>query len=141
MESSGNKLIIAGYSEYPGPRYCVQGDNSGEDFYHSILNDAFYLAVTKQEKLTVDLDGTAGYASSFLDEAFGNLSYDYSSETVKKYLVIISNQEPDWKDTIMNHIIPDWEQRRTKGNKPKKTHNHAEWYRLENGTLTKKIWS
>lgn len=112
MESSEYKLIIAEYSEYPGPRYCVQGDNSGEDFYHTKLNPAFYEALTTKKILVVDLDGTVGYASSFLDEAFGNLAYDFSSETVIKNLKIISNQEPDWKEMILDNIIPDWEKRR-----------------------------
>ena len=91
-------------------------------------------------KLTIELDGTAGFASSFLDEAFGNLVFDFSSDTVKSNIIIISNQEPDWKEMIMNNIIPDWESRRKKKETPKKTQEHNEWYRLENGTLIKKVW-
>jgi len=140
MEPNKYKLIIADYSEYPGPRYCIQGDHSGEDFYHTRLNGEFFIALENHMKLTIELDGTAGFASSFLDEAFGNLVFDFSSDTVKSNIIIISNQEPDWKEMIMNNIIPDWESRRKKKETPKKTQEHNEWYRLENGTLIKKVW-
>src|ERR1035437_3405231 len=121
MESIEYKLIISEYTEYPGPRYCIQGNHSGEDFYHTKLNEAFFEAIKNKESLTVDLDGTAGYASSFLDEAFGNLAFDFSSDKVLSNLIIISNQEPDWKAMIMDNIIPDWENRRVNNDKPKKT--------------------
>lgn len=140
MESNKHKLIIADYSEYPGPRYCNQGEHSGEDFYHSQLNAAFHNALENKMKLTVDLDGAAGYASSFLDEAFGNLVFDFSSDTVKSNIIIVSNQEPDWKEMIMNNIIPDWESRRMKNEPPQKTQKHDAWYRFVDETLTQKIW-
>lgn len=38
---------------------------------------------SKDLMLLVDLDGTSGYPSSFLDEAFGELVYDFSLEEVK----------------------------------------------------------
>src|SRR5690606_36087113 len=117
------------YTEYPGPRYCNQGDYSGEDFYHVILNPKFAEAFEESKKLVVDLDSTAGYASSFLDEAFGNLVYDFRLENVTKFLEIISKQEPDWKDMIINEVFNDWESRRISDKSPRKTVRHEEWYR------------
>jgi hypothetical protein len=140
MESTKFKLIITEYTEYPGPRYCNQGEHSGEDFYHQKLNSTFYQAISNGNKLTIDLDGTAGYASSFLDEAFGNLVFDFSLDLVKPNLEIISTQEPDWKVMIMNNIINDWEKRRIKDEIPKKTVAHEEWYKYENGVFIKKKW-
>lgn len=140
MGTSSKKLIIAEYSEYPGPRYCNQGDCSGEDFYHNKLNPAFAEACQTNTILTVDLDGTAGYASSFLDEAFGNLIFDFTLENVKSKIHIISKQEPDWIQMIENEVFIDWETRRINNEKPKKTGKHEEWYRLENGMVNKKIW-
>lgn len=140
MESNKHKLIIAEYSEYPGPRYCSQGESSGEEFYHTKLNAAFVDALNNKSSLIVDLDGTAGYASSFLDEAFGNLAFDFSLGIVKPNLIIISNQEPDWKEMIMDDIIVDWEERRIKKEAPKKTKEHDEWYRFEGGEFIKNRW-
>jgi len=140
MESTEHKIVILNYTEYPGPRYCIQGDHSGEDFYHDILNEAFENAVSKGFKLIIDLDGTAGYASSFLDEAFGNLVYDFSFTVVEPNIVIISNQEPDWIDMIKTKVLIDWERRRISNDPPTKTASHHEWYRKINQDYVKKVW-
>jgi hypothetical protein len=108
-------INILDYTEYPGLRYKEQGEDSGEDYYYKILKPAFESILQKSQlknnkyKLIVNLDDTAGYASSFLDEAFGNLTYDFGSTKVKEHLNIISNQEPDWIDVIFNETIPQWQ--------------------------------
>lgn len=140
MEQSEHKLIIIEYTEYPGPRYCDQGESSGEDFYHTQLNSAFLKAIKSNYKLKVVLDGTAGYASSFLDEAFGNLVYDFTLEKIKKHLVIISEEEPDWKKMITNETFIEWEQRRLNKKPPKKTTLHKEWSRFQNNEFNSKVW-
>lgn len=140
METVKHELIILDYTEYPGPRYCIQGDHSGEDFYHTSLNQAFMNALSEKSVLTVDLDGTAGYASSFLDEAFGNLVYDFSLEIVASSILIISKQEPDWIEMIKTKVMKDWEVRRTSNDRPKKTQYHNEWYRFVDGSGIKKVW-
>ena len=104
--------ILKDFTEYPGLRHCSISDNSGEEFYHRVLNKAFKEAYEQNEKLIVDLDDTAGYAPSFLDEAFGNLVFDFSREIVSKNLELISNQEPLWKDMIKNETFNQWEERR-----------------------------
>jgi hypothetical protein len=140
MEQSGNKLIVANYTEYPGPRYCSQGNSSGEDFYHDILNAAFANAIKSKQKLEIILDGTAGYASSFLDEAFGNLVFDFSLKVVKDNITITSKQEPDWVKMIFEEVFNDWELRRNESSNPKKTKEHSEWFRYSDGKIIKKIW-
>ena len=136
-----NKTIkIFDYSEYPGPRYINQGDYSGEDFYHKILNQSFVEAYESNSVLTVDLDNTAGFMSSFLDEAFGNLVFDFGKSIVDKHLHVISEQETDWLDMLKNESFPQWEQRRLKNEKPKKTIVHQAWSRLVNGKLERKVW-
>jgi hypothetical protein len=136
-----NELTIRSYSLYPGPRYSSQGDCSGEEFYHKALNKAFAETYSKDTTLSVDLDGTAGYASSFLDEAFGNLIYDFSEEIVKKKVVFISKQEPDWMLMLLNEVFPEWEQRRRNKQSPKKTITHEPWFKIINGKLEKDVWT
>ena len=140
MESKHIKLNISDYSEYPGPRYCTQGPESGEDFYHKYLNHKFAEAYKEKKKLLVNLDGTAGYASSFLDEAFGNLVYDFTKEIVNDQLEILSKEEPDWKDMIINDVYNIWEERRLDKKKPKMTIKHDKWYRFDNGKLALEVW-
>lgn len=64
------KLDIArDFSRFPAGRYVTDGPFSGEKF-RAMLVDALGSA---NGKLTVSFDGTMGYGSSFLEEAFGGL--------------------------------------------------------------------
>lgn len=131
---------IVDFSQSPGPRYCNQGDDSGEMFYHDVLNKIFADAYSSGSKLCVNLDGADGYASSFLDEAFGNLVYDFTAAVVNDRLHIISNDETIWDDMIKNETIPEWERRRIEGKAPRKTEKHSSWYRLIDGKLKDDFW-
>jgi len=64
-------INVIDFSEFPGPRYERIGPNSGEKFRETILLPA--LRTAPIEEITINLDGTAGYGSSFLEEAFGGL--------------------------------------------------------------------
>lgn len=61
--------IASDFSRFPGGRYVTDGPHSGEKFRDNVLIPAF----SKNEKVSVNLDGTRGYGSSFLEEAFGGL--------------------------------------------------------------------
>ncbi|MBC9798413.1 STAS-like domain-containing protein [Sinomicrobium weinanense] len=135
-----NIIYIKDFTEYPGLRHCSISDDSGEEYYHSILNQAFKNSYEKKQKLVINIDFTAGYAPSFLDEAFGNLIYDFGIETVQKFLEIVSEQEPDLKEMIISETFPQWEQRRNNNDEPKKTKNHQKWFRLEEGEITTKSY-
>tara|TARA_R110002167_G_scaffold71696_9_gene202209 strand:+ start:7251 stop:7664 length:414 start_codon:yes stop_codon:yes gene_type:complete len=132
-----NIIYIKEFSEYPGLRHCSISDDSGEEYYHKILNNSFKSAYDKNERLIINIDFTAGYAPSFLDEAFGNLIYDFGIEEVEKRLEIISEQEPDLKEMILTETYPQWQERRENDDKPKKTEKHQDWYRLIDHKLTK----
>jgi hypothetical protein len=95
------------FTTYPGARYISDGPFSGEAFFNELLKDKFKEVLIANEILTVDLDYTAGYASSFLSESFGRLAQEFGVEKVSKHLKIISRQEPDWKDRILNDYIPN----------------------------------
>jgi hypothetical protein len=58
------------FSRHTGPRFIDQGPFSGEKFRKVLLAE-----LKKNDVLTVDLDGTTGIGSSFLDEAFGGLVF------------------------------------------------------------------
>ena len=133
--------VLNDFSEFPGLRHCSISDNSGEEFYHKVLNSAFKAAYEKGEKLIIDLDKTDGYAPSFLDEAFGNLVYDFTLKIVKDKVEIISQQEPHWKAMIEDETYPQWEKRRKDNDPPKITAPHVPWYRLINNSLKLDIWA
>ncbi len=134
--------VLSDFSMSPGPRYCKQGPDSGELFYHKILNGKFAEAIEKNQKLVLDLDGTDGYMSSFIDEAIGNLVFDFGPDIVRQYLDVVSNEETVWKDLIKNEIIPEWTKHRERCEQPSKTDkkDHAAWYRFVGGNLVKDVW-
>src|SRR3954470_14868043 len=65
------KVIIVArcFFRFPAGRYVADGPFSGEAFRQKFLIPAF----TQGQRFIVDLDGTAGFGSSFLEEAFGGL--------------------------------------------------------------------
>lgn len=67
----GEKVINVAkdFSRAPAGRYISDGPNSGERFRNQILVPA----LNGGGMVTLELDGTRGYGSSFLEEAFGGL--------------------------------------------------------------------
>jgi hypothetical protein len=130
-------LISEIFSKYTGLRHCKISDNSGEEFYHKILNKLFYETTLNNQKLEIILDGNRGYSPSFIDEAFGNLIYDFTLDKVINNLLIVSNDVPMWKDTILNKTFPLWEERRKSKSQPIKTEIHEDWWSYVDGVYTK----
>lgn len=83
--------VAKDFAPRPGPRYKHQGPHSGQTFRESVL--APFL--DQNEMLVVDLDGTAGYGSSFIDEAFGGLvRMGYDKEDLLRRIEVISKEDP-----------------------------------------------
>jgi hypothetical protein len=61
--------IAKDFSKFPAGRYVTDGEFSGQRFREKLLHPQ----LKRHKNLIVELDGTAGYGSSFLDEAFGGL--------------------------------------------------------------------
>jgi hypothetical protein len=99
--------IATDFSKTPGARYYKDGKKSGEEFFDLLLDRNFADAKNKNCLLIVDLDGTEGYATSFLDEAFRRLAEKYGAKAVLKTLNIVSNEEPDWVEEIQHYIKQD----------------------------------
>src|SRR5437016_2515802 len=85
-----SEILIADYAPSPGGRYISDGPFSGEWFREEVLSPALSAAIQSGEKLTIELDGTSGYGSSFLEEAFGGLirTRAFEPEKVRANLVI-----------------------------------------------------
>ncbi|WP_343734481.1 DUF4325 domain-containing protein [Acidovorax sp.] len=61
--------IARDFTRYPSGRYRKNGNSSGEEFRSRFLEEA----IQQGEKVCVEFDGTVGYGSSFLEEAFGGV--------------------------------------------------------------------
>jgi hypothetical protein len=66
-------IRVADHARSPGGRYSSDGPSSGEWFREKVLRPALDRAAKTGEMVVVELDGTSGYGSSFLEEAFGGL--------------------------------------------------------------------
>lgn len=105
MESIEIK-IARDFSYAPGPRYIEEGKNSGEKFRQELLAAAFQKAIFEDKKVIVDLDGTDGYGTSFLEESFGGLIRNdgIPYDEIIKRLEIISKEEEYLKDDVYEYL-------------------------------------
>ena len=79
-------IIDRDFTHCPGGRYRRHGEYSGEEFRDDILVPA----LEDGDQVIVVLDGTEGYASSFLEEAFGGLVRErgYTQEQLRVQLEV-----------------------------------------------------
>lgn len=96
--------IANDFSKTPGPRTKKEGDFSAEEFIEKILKDKFTEAVKNSSKIIINLDRTAGYATSFLEGSFGQLQRDNPKIEVDKYVEFISVEDPYLIEEIMEYI-------------------------------------
>ncbi|GAB2478256.1 hypothetical protein GCM10011375_18880 [Hymenobacter qilianensis] len=100
-----NPLILTVATEFsrtPGVRTLSEGDSSGEVFLSRYLYPRFIEAMGQGKTLVVNLDGTAGYATSFLEASFGGLVRGdeehgipgTSLRTVQRYLRLVCTDDP-----------------------------------------------
>lgn len=82
--------IADDFSPSPIGRYRTDSETSGEAFRVDLLVPA----LRKYDQVTVDMDGTDGYGSSFLEEAFGGLvrNEGFTEIQLKNRLKIISTR-------------------------------------------------
>ena len=80
------------FSETPGGRFARHGPHSGEAL-RGVLCTLLRRAIDSGDRLEVDLDGTAGYCSAFLEETFGGLvrSGMFSREDLRRHLRLRAN--------------------------------------------------
>ena len=99
-----NLSIATEFSETPGPRTRAEGDFSGELFLDEFLLPRYEAAIAGKDTLTVDLDGTEGYATSFLEAAFGGLARKYTAEDILRIVRFKSDDEPYLVAEITKYI-------------------------------------
>lgn len=82
--------IATDFSPSPAGRfYPADGDFPGQLFREKLLLPA----VKENDRVVINLDGTDGYGSSFLEEAFGGLvRLGYSGDVLRQKLQIESSR-------------------------------------------------
>ncbi|MBS4711899.1 STAS-like domain-containing protein [Aeromonas caviae] len=104
-----SKIIkVADKFTSPGPRYISLGKYSGEYFRNLIKED-----VLSGQSIIIDLDGTQGYGSSFLEESFGGLIRDGVPVSLVKSIQFKSIEEPDLVKEIQEYIDDEIKRQQT----------------------------
>lgn len=97
--------IAKDFSPTTGFRTYDDGPNSGQEFFDKILKQRFKEALEEGGKLKIILDdGSEGYTSSFLNEAFRLLGKEYGADVAWANLLIESNETPKYIKKIKDAI-------------------------------------
>lgn len=103
MSESDKVVKVKDYTKFPGPRFIKLGPYSGEWFRKDVL---FPKVQQYGDELIVNLDGTLGYGSSFLDESFAGLVRQGVDKDVVLKIVgnVVCNDDPELKNEIMLYV-------------------------------------
>lgn len=92
--------IATQFSRYPAGRYTKDGPFSGEHFRDEWLIPA----LESREEVAIEFDGTRGYGSSFLEEAFGGLvRKGYSPERIKATFHLHCS-DPSIEEEVIDYV-------------------------------------
>lgn len=84
--------IATEFSPYPVGRFYDDGPDSGQRFRDEFLEPPLVAGETVQ----VQLSGTEGFGSSFLDEAFGGIvrKLKFNEDDVRRKLILVADDDP-----------------------------------------------
>lgn len=97
------------YSKYPAGRYYDDGDFNGQKFREQVLVPS----LVENDSITIQLDDTRGYDSSFLEEAFGGLVREMKIDldSILRKLTLVSDDE-FLKAEILSYMKDEWEKKK-----------------------------
>jgi hypothetical protein len=92
------------FTATPGARKRVDGPFSGEEFRERFLEPYFDSDRENRNGLIIDMDGTEGYAGSFIDEAFGGIARKVGTDIVLNSCLFLSEEDPALLEEIVGCI-------------------------------------
>lgn len=97
-----NIIKVSDFSLFPGPRYRHLGEASGEEFRDTVLLPK----LKERGDWIINLDGVAGYGSSFLEESFGGCIRNGISPEIMRNIVrnLISDDDTDLIAEIQGYV-------------------------------------
>lgn len=93
--------VAKDFTRFPSGRFKKNGETSGEAFRERFLE----IQIQQGQSIAIELDGTIGYGSSFLEEAFGGLvrTLKLTPDEIRKHLKLIS-EDPSLIEEINTYI-------------------------------------
>jgi len=103
MSNDVLKIAVAkDFSDSTGGRVPMEGPNSGEEFRDNLLIPALN---NHSGKIFIDLDGTDGYGSSFLEESFGGLiRKGFKADDLLNRFIFKSEEDDSYIDEVIRYI-------------------------------------
>lgn len=95
--------IVKEFTNTPGGRKRDDGKFSGEEFREEHLEKHFR-DIQDKSAVTIILDGVEGYATSFLEEAFGGLARKFGKQVCLDRLRFVSKEDPLLPEEITRYI-------------------------------------
>lgn len=94
--------VAKDFSRFPAGRFRDDGPYSGQAFRDLHLVPALQAG----QAIVVDLDGTEGFGSSFLEEAFGGLVRvaKLKASLVERLLTVTCSEDPTLVDEVVGYI-------------------------------------
>lgn len=92
--------VAKDFSPSPAGRYPEDGPYPGAVFRDKLLIPA----LQSNDKVIVNLDGTSGYGSSFLEEAFGGLVRNGFSKQVLSEKLVVESSRQSYASRVWNYI-------------------------------------
>ena len=105
-------VIAKEFGRTPSARKEEEGKLSGREL-RAILVPLIKKAIERGVCFSIDMDGTAGYGTSFLEEVFGGLirNADFTLKELEQCLTIKSEEDPDLTEAIWGNIKDAEEER------------------------------
>ena len=102
MSTTKTIIIAKDFSEEPIGRYPEDSPDCGQNFRENLLAPS----LRANDVVIVNLDGTEGYGSSFLEEAFGGLvrKCGFSKSELTRKLQLISEEDTSLITEIQEYI-------------------------------------
>lgn len=93
--------IARNFSRFPAGRFVTDGKYSGQACRENLIAPS----LRSHEKVIVDLNGTLGYGSSFLEEAFGGLVREegFFASDLHKRITFVAD-DPSLIEEIWSYI-------------------------------------
>lgn len=97
--------IAKEFSRTPSARTEAEGKHPGMQL-RKLLYPILIDCIETKEKIKIDLDGTAGYGTSFLEETFGGLIRNEGLllSDLEKVMLFKTDEEPELEEEIWDYI-------------------------------------
>ena len=98
-----NIKIARDFTKAPGFRFKKQGPKSGEELREH-LREPLFEDPDDKHIITIDFNGCYGFATSFLEEAFGGLVRKTKMKNILERFRFVADDNHEVKESVIRYI-------------------------------------